>query len=49
MIIKHPVNFALGILCAMCFVVNIVKDRDAFALCVSAIGAAVNFTSGLIE
>lgn len=46
--IKHPVNFAIGVFCWICFVVNIVKGRDAFTLCFSAIATALNIIIGLI-
>jgi hypothetical protein len=45
--IKKPVNFAIGIFCGLCFVINIVNGRDMFYLCISAIAASVNIAIGL--
>jgi hypothetical protein len=45
--IKKPVNFAIGIFCGLCFVINIVNGRDMFALFISAIAASANITIGL--
>lgn len=47
--IRRPINFAVGIFCGMCLVVNIiVKDRDAFTICLSAIVTAGNIIVGLL-
>ena len=40
--IKHPVNFIIGLCCALCFVLNVINGRDSFSLIVSAIGAIAN-------
>lgn len=45
--IKKPVNFACGIWCGMCFIINIVNGRDAFVLLISALTTAVNITIGI--
>ena len=45
--IKKPVNFAIGIFCGLCFVINIVNGRDMFVLYISAIAASFNITIGL--
>ena len=45
--IKKPVNFVIGIICGLCFVINIVNGRDMFALFISAIAASVNIAIGL--
>ena len=45
--IKEPVYFAIGIFCGMCFIINIVNGRDAFALFISAFTTALNITIGI--
>ena len=45
--IKKPVNFALGIYCVLCFVINIVNGRDMFVLLITAIAASANIAIGL--
>ena len=45
--IKNPINFAIGIFCLLCFIVNIVKRRDSFIIYLSAIATALNITFGL--
>jgi hypothetical protein len=45
--IKKPVNFAIGIFCGLCFVINIVNGRGAFVLYINAIAASVNIAIGL--
>ena len=45
--IKKPVNFALGIFCGLCFVINMVNGRNMFVLCITAIAASVNIAIGL--
>ena len=40
--IKKPLNFVCGIWCGMCLVINIVNERDAFVLLVSALATVVN-------
>lgn len=47
--IKHPFNFAVGIFCLLCFVLNVVNSRDTFDIVLTAISAAVNITFGLID
>ena len=47
--IKKPVNFAVGIFCGLCFVINIVNGRDIFVLLIAAIATAVNIAIGLSE
>lgn len=49
MMIKKPVNFAIGIFCGMGFIINIVNGRDAFTLWISAFAAALNITIGIYE
>ena len=46
--IKNPLNFAVGIFCVLCFVINIVNGRDIFTLLVFATATAVNITIGLV-
>lgn len=48
-LIKHPVNFAVGIFCLLCFVLHVVNRRDTFDIVLTAICAAGNITFGLIE
>ena len=45
--IKNPVNFAIGIFCGICFVINIVNGRDAFVLLISAFATALNIMIGI--
>ena len=45
--IKNKFNFAVGIFCGMCFVINLVKNGDMFALSVTALATAINITIGL--
>ena len=45
--IKKPVNFAIGIFCGLCFVINIVNGRDMFVLLITAIAASVKIAIGL--
>lgn len=47
--IKKPVNFAIGIFCGLCFVINIVNGRDMLVLLITAIATAVNIAIGLSE
>jgi len=47
--IKHPVNFAIGIFCTICFIINIVTGKDAFDLWVSAVAASCNLAFGLMR
>ena len=47
MIIKNPVNFILGILCFICFVVNIINRRDISVIIFSAFAAVTNIIVGL--
>lgn len=47
--VKKPVNFAIGLFCGMCFIINIVNGRDAFALFISAFATALNITIGIYE
>ena len=46
--IKHPINFAVGIFSLLCFIFNIVKGRDTFTIYLIAIATALNITFGLI-
>ena len=45
--IKKPSNFAVGIFCLLCFIINIVNHKDMFTLVFSAFVAAGNITIGL--
>ena len=45
--IKEPLNFIIGIICAICFCVNIAKGRDAFVICISGFAAITNTMIGL--
>ena len=45
--IKKPVNFAIGLFCGMCFIMNIANGRDAFTLWISAFAVAANITIGI--
>ena len=46
--IKNKINFAVGIFCGMCFVINLVIRRDIYALSITALATAVNITIGLM-
>ena len=48
-LIGHPVNFAIGIFCLLCFILNVVNRRDTFIIALTAIAAAGNITLGLIN
>lgn len=45
--IKKPVNFAIGIFCVLCFVMDMVNGVDMFVSCITAIAASVNIAIGL--
>lgn len=45
--IKKPVNFAIGIFCVLCFVIDIMIGMNMFVLCITAIAASVNIMIGL--
>lgn len=45
--IKKPLNFSIGIVCLLCFVINIVNHRDMFTLIITALATAINITIGL--
>lgn len=47
--IKHPVNFTIGILCLLCFILNVVNRRNTFDIALTAVSAAANITFGLID
>ena len=47
--IRRPINFAVGVFCGICLVINIVKDRDAFTLCLNAIITVGNIIAGLLD
>lgn len=47
--IKYPINFVLGIVCALCFFVCIIQGKDLFTIIfclVSAIANLVGSTRG---
>ena len=46
--IKHPLNFTVGILCLNGFVLNVVNGSDTFTIALQAILAVVNITLGLV-
>ena len=46
--IKKPVNFAVGVFCGMCFIINIVNRRDKFTLTITAIATVSNIAIGLM-
>ena len=45
--IKKPINFAIGIVCLLCFVINIVNHRDMSTLVITAFAAVGNIFIGL--
>ena len=46
--IKKPVDFAIGVFCGMCFIINIVNQRDTFTLTITAFATVLNITIGLM-
>lgn len=45
--IKKPVNFAIGICCGVCLVINIINGRDAFVLLINAFATVSNIMMGI--
>lgn len=44
--IKNSFNVILGILCFICFIVNIINERDIFVIILSAFAAVTNIIVG---
>lgn len=49
MMIKNKFNFFVGILCGLCFVINVVNGRDPFVLGFTAFAAILNFICAFAE
>ena len=49
MIIKHKINFFVGIWCGLCFVVSATIGRDLFVLGFDAFAAIINFACAFVE
>lgn len=47
--LKNKFNFFIGIFCLVCFIINIVNDRDLFVICLTGIMAFGNIVIGVID
>lgn len=47
--IKHKFNFFVGIWCGLCFIVNVIVERDLFVLGFTAFATIINFTCAFVE
>jgi len=48
MMIKNKFNFFVGIFCGLCFVVNVINERDPFIVRFTAIMTILNFICAFI-
>ena len=46
--IKKPVNFAIGVFCGMCFIINIMNHGNTFTLTIAAFATVLNIAIGLM-
>lgn len=49
MMIKNKFNFYVGVLCGLCFVINVAKGRDSFTVVLTAVMTIMNLICAFVE